>query len=948
MDRAERYLRIPVEYVRSLGSLTWAANAQTIDFGDGTTFVFSQALAPFLDSFRSQRSPIAFGFVLHLLRMLKGPPLGENFARLRTAFEKTCRRLRHAGVFCALLCRDVPAAPDPPSAQEVWQRLSTQPRLPRRAPDAVAVVDSGASDREPSPAAEVPPLSPAQFEAVVLRRLNGYSDEEMEHWLRRGCAPLGDEGERLARAALQTPPRTLAAVLDDLARRRRLAGAAPYVAQLLGALSLPPRRLARPELPLGGYADLATRGGPEQILPLQFALDDLEFLRRFAQRELLYYQREEPADPVREELLVLLDQGVRTWGEVRLMLAAALLALGRMAGRRRLALRWAATSDGGAPRDPLAAGADDLADLLEASDLSVNPGAALERVLEEKTTAPRDVVLLTHPLSLEEPDVTAAARRLRPGHRLFALAVDEERQAAFHEVRRGAPIEISRFRLSPPPPEPPPEPAAATVAPADLRRAWTGPVERVGFPFQLGLAGGGPLRLAFDHAGDWLLAARRHGMLCLMRTDGSHIENLPRGLYEGRAASVVHQVLGVAGGFLLCATAGDRHVLLHYDLGRRSVAARLFGSGQSDSDAPFECWYSRSLHAAFHMDEEDVVHCLHLATGRGEYLADHGVIPDPTPPGGAAFYSWLRHQSDGEPTHPRSRWVWPVIFFNPETGAIRPHHVTPSWMTFTPVADNRPLLKGRILVRGADCQGQTLAAVFEDPRTLPPQRTLRLFRGPRGVPAGEFDQPASMGAFALSSDGRLLARQAGLYSVEVRDVLAGGRPQRLDAPPCTPETLNVYLGERWLALSFDNHSHLVRWDSGRLIHGHTRGGPEFLKVFIAHTLGDSGLSSGTTPALPGRLPADCCYDEARFKYAAWGNVIAVVDVFGQVALFSHAGDLVCMFFAFEEHFAAWAPGGHRSGSPRLLGGPPTPDAEERIGRRLQEAWVEGEGVITTC
>ncbi len=65
---------------------------------------------------------------------------------------------------------------------------------------------------------------------------------------------------------------------------------------------------------------MTTTGNPEQILPSQFALDDLEFLRRFAERELLYFRREEPHSRTREELVVLLDQGVRTWGIVRLVL----------------------------------------------------------------------------------------------------------------------------------------------------------------------------------------------------------------------------------------------------------------------------------------------------------------------------------------------------------------------------------------------------------------------------------------------------------------------------------------------------------------------------------------------------------------------------------------------------------------------------------------------------
>jgi hypothetical protein len=84
------------------------------------------------------------------------------------------------------------------------------------------------------------------------------------------------------------------------------------VEPLLAALTLPPRRPTS-GAPAGGYADVATRGHPEQILPSQFALDDLEFVRRHAENELLYFRREEPRQDVREELVVLLDQGVRTW-----------------------------------------------------------------------------------------------------------------------------------------------------------------------------------------------------------------------------------------------------------------------------------------------------------------------------------------------------------------------------------------------------------------------------------------------------------------------------------------------------------------------------------------------------------------------------------------------------------------------------------------------------------
>ncbi len=140
---------------------------------------------------------------------------------------------------------------------------------------------------------------------------------------------------------------------------------------------MPPRRLAWAELQNGGYADLTTKGAPEQILPIQLAYEREEFLRRFAEHELLYFQREEPRQPTTEELLILFDQGVRTWGDVRLVLASAALALLRQAERRRIAIKLAATSNDGEPIDAATIEPGALTALLEASDLSAHPGRAL-------------------------------------------------------------------------------------------------------------------------------------------------------------------------------------------------------------------------------------------------------------------------------------------------------------------------------------------------------------------------------------------------------------------------------------------------------------------------------------------------------------------------------------------------------------------------------------------
>src|SRR5260370_32864988 len=159
---------------------------------------------------------------------------------------------------------------------------------------------------------------------------------------------------------------------------------------------------------------MTTDGEADPLLPGNHAVDDLDSLCCFAECEVMFFRREEPPAQNRQELVVLIDQGVRTWGDVRLVLAAAALALGNQSADRGLHFLLAGTSNAGQLLDPMNADAEALGELIEASDLSLNPGAALEAVLEQPSDALRDVVLLTHPRSLREADVQAGARQASP------------------------------------------------------------------------------------------------------------------------------------------------------------------------------------------------------------------------------------------------------------------------------------------------------------------------------------------------------------------------------------------------------------------------------------------------------------------------------------------------------------------------------------------------------
>lgn len=897
MDLADEYLGIPDDYAAHLGGLRWAVAGDALDLADGTTFAFTFQIGAFLEGYLSRGPLIHFGFVVVLLDFLRrhDPPHDRGLRGLvQEAFSSTGRMHRNAGAFFAGLCRDVPPAPGPPVGADLIWRLQYPPH-PREVGAALAA-----------------PWSTGRFEGHIHRALNAYGFDDLLHWFRHGAGPVKHVAQ-FVEAIVARPP-SLAGVLADLARDARLAAAAPYLGRFVGALTLPRRRLARHDLPLGGYDDIATRGDMAQVLPAQLALEADEFVRRFAERELLFFRREEPHARTREELVVLLDQGVRTWGVVRLMLAAAALALGRFAERRRLSLRVAATSSP-ATLDPLTADGKALAALVGASDLTAHPGVALERVLEEAGAEPRDVVLLTHPRNLSEPDVAAAARRLTPEARLFALTVTASGAAELSEMRHGAPIALSRFKVEAEAIEP--ERIAASARATDVP-PWTGDVEPVPFPFRFGTGGGSePLRFAFDHAGEWLLTATA-SLVFATRTDGTDWEILPRPKSAGVVLNDVRDVLGVAGGFAVVGRYDLGWWIAHYDLGARTCRVYRIAKPRGAPNAV--AYYFRKLHLIAVGQGSDV-RCLDLGTGSPCPWPNHAVWPldfgNIVSLGSGKNVRGLRPCGMNAPTDNSEPWQL-FLHLSPQTGSLELRNA-PGWGEFTPLADGRPLLKGCELGQ-ADCQADTLAAVF---MSQTGERILRVFRGPDGMPVSECRLRHIAHRFALSDDGRLLAVQVASGKVEIR--LAQGRGPALTVTPAGRYHADVRatLGDGWIVLNNNVAKHLVRWDKGRL---------EVEAVTNPNSIsGGLAVESKT-------LPPWLFYDPRRFVGVAHGWLVAALDLYGQLALFEANGQLVCMFFSFRHQLAAWLPDGTRLGPAALLGGPPTPGAAEKIGQTLKAAW----------
>jgi hypothetical protein len=663
----------------------------------------------------------------------------------------------------------------------------------------------------------------------------------------------------------------------------------------------------------------------------------------------------------------VLDQGVRTWGSVRLALAGAALALLGKDPKRLERVGLFVTSAYGRI-EVTEPDAETVADLLEASDLTPDPGHCLYQALDNVTLGggPRDVILLTHPWNLVEPQVIAAANTRVPGDRLFSLAVDEHGRTTFSEWTDGGPQPIRSFRVDLVAAEatrPGPGPVRPRFVGHEV--AWGGDVEPIPFPFRPGLVAE-PTGFGFDAAGEWVVAAGRDGFLHGLALDGSPPEVLPRACRDGAVLRHIDAVLGVNDGVVVC---GRMRLPSEGYLSTTSlpggftiVTPGVPVASTSASPARVEP-IPAELFVAAHYDRSGqrvTLHALGPSVGGGRWavfpdlhcvvtpvvvdgtrvtgcaldLATLGRFPAPAGSGlvSRAQVAWDRANRGGSPGHPLpilSRWSaaepkgdGPYICL--VENEVRLRRAEPAWAMFEPKRDGKPMLAGTT-VHTAHLAGDVLTLVV----SRPGERKLLLLGGPDGRVLGEVPHDHRTAAVGLSADGRLLARRRGQ-----REVVVSGT--------ANPSAAVV------VATAASLHNDLFTWLSPHPLELHIRVGA-FLHLFLLDE--DGRLKhelhavdpSTTDPVRRRPVHQPVTYDPTRFPHresVEWGRWRAVLDRLGQVLLFSPAG-LFAAFVVRRELAAAWIPGGVFWGHPGLIGGPPTPDADLKIGRAIAEAEAGG-------
>lgn len=934
---SRQYFILPRRYADALGGLRWSDSSDFLVLPRDHPVVAQEGLAEFLEGFASQRSLLAFGSMAHWAILFNTTSADSQFERLRTAFRAQGSPWRNAGALAGMMSEPFVPAVEAPPVEALCSRLRERAFPIRWFTDSMnGVFNEG----------DEPAHSLVEFEQHVRLGLGVLSDADLAAWLTTGRGPVRRAGDALARE--RPPPRSLANVFDALFERPRLAGARAHLTQMITALAVPPRRRTREQLPLGGYVDVVTHGSIDRLLPSQHVLDDLEFLRRFSENELLYFRREEPPARQAQELVVVLDQGIRAWGDVRLVLTAAALALTHYADRKKMACRLALTSRPGVWSNPL----EELAALgpaLEASDFTRQPGLALEGVLEGASPIPRDVVLLTHPFSLREPDVQAAARRLLPQDRLFALTVNGAGEAELAQLQRGLPVRLRSFRVDFAP--------ATTVAakpPVQSASIWTGDVEALPWPFRFGTDS--PLRLFdFDASGRRFLVVTESSMLYHWNLDTGDLEILPRPLASASRTAGWHDLIGVEAGFALQAVQGSHHIVAHYDMEHRRCTLH---ETSIVSKTPAYLAYVRNLHTVvlMHHRHHRALLAIDLATGQrasGAFGRGFEItieVSASTPPQqiqSRAERAIQRMESGGAesqvvvPVHDLSHLVglpFRTYAFDSKRTALTVFDGTSAWPAIAPHTEGKPTF-ARAQIDAVRLAGTTLAVAYR-PGQSPAAQRLMFFRGPKGDFIREAhlaSNSKSLRTFCLSPDGAKVALLQSDKNVEVQGT---DRPQRILYTRAggygTQSRLWIGDGGVLLVCGRKGYAwHLIQWRQGVLeVHSEMKPSnrlayEEFHHPRIRGFLRNADPAEATAEAID--------IGRGQCRQGNLGGATFLLDRFGQILVLDANNNLVFQFFAHGDSWSAWMPDGTRHGHGMVHSWPNTPNALGAMGRALLKA-----------
>ncbi|MBT1686775.1 hypothetical protein [Dawidia soli] len=245
------------------------------------------------------------------------------------------------------------------------------------------------------------------------------------------------------RTGLDTLPEVAVSVpelpADDLLRQLlsdpKTEGVARLTQRLVAALHITMHTDAAGDLPLGGYADISTRGDLDRLLLSELAHDDAMLTARLVNNEALYLRREEPPDRVHRQRVILLDTTLLLWGIPRVFAVSAALACTQKLPPHTTAYAVALGGETHAPLD--LSGHAGIVHALEQLDGALHCGAALENVIRRGGfDEDADYLLITDEEALLDPGFEARFRTAREQLQ-FLITVSRQGTLHFYALRNG-------------------------------------------------------------------------------------------------------------------------------------------------------------------------------------------------------------------------------------------------------------------------------------------------------------------------------------------------------------------------------------------------------------------------------------------------------------------------------------------------------------------------------
>ncbi|MHC4841498.1 MAG: hypothetical protein ACYTDT_11210 [Planctomycetota bacterium] len=850
------YLKIPKGFSPVVDNLGWADSCDAIVTNDGRTLALGAALAQFLKGGFRDAQLLHFAHVLHFLAKVQHGP--EFWGRL---YECGVAVNRNSGALFNALTRQVPRVSTSVNLSEVQQLLNQRTEL-----ISVHWLETA------SPSIE---LDVNGFARLIGAGVGSLTDDDIRHWVRHGRGKLPDPKEQ---GDLPERLESFPALVERLLRMPRLAGVSELMQQVVAAISIPPRAKRQTELPVGGYSSIVNRGNPEQILFSEFAVDEDEFLRRYANNELLYWQREEPQNRQADELTIVLDQGVRTWGEPRLALTAAALTLGKQAAKRGMPCNFVFSS--------VDANAEPTESAFENSDLTTTPARALRKAIADNNGA-SDIVLMTHPLNISEAEVVSATKELKPDQRLFAVTVDERGSGSHFQLTAQGKVLLRSFGLD--------------IRPVVLERPestmptqgpWAGEIDPIPMPFKLGLLDSIAC-IAFSPDAKDLVVFGQQGHTSVWNLGTGNCSLLPPLSLENTSFSPLCtqttsdgiNAFNKQGGFSL-------------NFSTRRVSL-LHGSDNDEINNPVQ---NRSATAVRSVSTQVTV---------AQTETD--------------WNNLCALQSEN------------ICRVNPTTGELTWVDSSGQVQTAIPVKDGKPILKSsgapdHLKYAGASETGSlALTRILYSSnrrdvgvfifRTAPLQLALST-----SIPFHD-----SNSAIAIRDQYAAIKLKSSV--ARVFDLSANSSVVLSTRLAKTHSEIRAELGDNWLTLHGGKFTHLLRWDRGPLeisfMQGRRTIGDFVQKRFDASVLNPHGSEASTR-----KMSKQFAHRWQKQAYR--GNLTILTDKFGIVAVLGKDEALLAMFHVYRGTIAAWMPDGTRYGPASLTGGPTTKGALDSFGSALAE------------